>query len=175
MKTLDTRDLNERLEELKGLRDAVESASGELDDAKAALDSAKAELEELKAELGTADESNAEAIEKAEEAVTKAEEELEAAESAYEEAQREFNDDEKQELDELDELESEISGWADGETLIPESDFVDYVREMLEDCGDVPKGIPGYVAIDWDKTADNVKADYSEVTYQGETYLVRSC
>lgn len=46
---------------------------------------------------------------------------------------------------------------------------------MLNDIGDIPKNIPHYVEIDWEKTADNVRVDYTEVRYQGEDYLVRSC
>ena len=85
-----------------------------------------------------------------------------------------FSDDEKKELAELESLSEEISEWQHGEALIPEDEFVEYCQQLLEDIGDLPKDLPGYIAIDWDKTADNLRANYSEVEYQGTTYLVRS-
>ncbi len=45
--------------------------------------------------------------------------------------------------------------------------------KLLEDIGDLPSDLPSYIEIDWDKTADNLRVDYSEVEYQGTTYLVR--
>lgn len=84
----------------------------------------------------------------------------------------EWDNDNKEELDELENLESEISEWSYGATLIDESDFVEYCEEMLEDIGDLPRDMPSYIVIDWDATADNLKADYTTVTYQGTDYLV---
>jgi hypothetical protein len=100
--------------------------------------------------------------------------EIDHAEAALDSARDAFGPDEQKELKELEELESEVSEWSDGATLIPESDFADYCRELLDDCGDIPKGLPHYVVIDWEATADNIKADYSTVEFQGETYLVRA-
>lgn len=34
-------------------------------------------------------------------------------------------------------------------TLIRDSYFVDYVQELLEDCGDIPTNLPHYIHIDW--------------------------
>lgn len=58
-------------------------------------------------------------------------------------------------------------------TLIPEEDFVDYVEELVSDIGDLPREIPSYIVIDWQRTADNVRYDYDEVDYQGNTYYFR--
>ena len=137
MKTLDTRDLNDRKIELEGYRDA--------------LDTARALLAEAETE-----------------------QEKEQAQESVELAEIDFGEAEAEELAELEELESEISEWRHGETLILDSDFVDYVEEMLKDCGDLPKDIPWYIAIDWQKTADNIAIDYSTVIYQGQDYYVRS-
>jgi hypothetical protein len=63
--------------------------------------------------------------------------------------------------------------WEYGATLIRKDYFTSYAKEMLEDCGDIPKNIPWYVEIDWEKTAYNLLDDYSEVTIQGKTYYVR--
>lgn len=63
--------------------------------------------------------------------------------------------------------------WQYGEALIRRSYWAKYVQEMLEDTGDIPKDIPWYIAIDWDKTADNVEADYMSVDFDGVEYLIR--
>jgi hypothetical protein len=84
-----------------------------------------------------------------------------------------FDEAEIDELKELREIEAEVSGWRYGETLIPEEDFVSYCRGLLEDIGDLT-AMTWYIAIDMDATAENLKADYVEVEYLGNTYLVRS-
>jgi len=160
---LDTRDLNERKTELESLRDAVTEAEEALQEAKeSALDLAADE------EIDRDEQDHGATRAELEEDIADAERSLESAKEA-------FGDDEKAELAELEELESEISEWRHGETLIPENSFTDYIMETLEDCGTLPKDLPWYVAIDREQTAENCKADYTEVEYQGTTYLVRSC
>jgi hypothetical protein len=104
-------------------------------------------------------------------------EDAEAKEAATE-ALDEWDDDNGDELKSLKALaeEGENCGgdWAYGATLIRETYFVEYCIQMVQDIGDLPKDIPGYLEIDWDKTADNLRQDYSEVDYDGETYLIRS-
>lgn len=87
----------------------------------------------------------------------------------------EFAADERKELEELDSLESEVPEWYDGAALIPVDGWVDYCHELLYELGELPRDLPDYIAIDWEETADNLKADYSECEYQGETYLYRNC
>ena len=58
-------------------------------------------------------------------------------------------------------------------TFIRDSYFVEYARELLEDCGDIPKNLPSYIAIDWEETADNIQTDYTAVEIDGETYWYR--
>ena len=58
-------------------------------------------------------------------------------------------------------------------TLIPDDEFTDYCEELVSDIGDLPRDIPGYLVIDWKATANNLRVDYSEVEYEGETYLYR--
>lgn len=138
--TLDTRDLNERLEELAALETAVKEA-------REALDNLNADAPE---------------------------EEREAAESAIDAARLDFGDDGEEELAALRDLENEIGReWRHGVTLIPESKFTGYCQELLQDIGDLPKDLPGYLVIDWDATADNIRADYSTVEWDGDTYLFR--
>lgn len=64
--------------------------------------------------------------------------------------------------------------WVHGETLIRESYWVDYCEELCKDIGDMPRDIPHYIEIDWEKTADNIAADYSTVDFDGVTYYIRS-
>ena len=137
MKTIDTRDLYLRQQELQALKDAFEEAEAAL---KEATDDDREELE-----------------------VT-----FEAAESEY-------GSDEEKELKELDELESEISEFRHGVQMIPEDDFEDYARELADDIGAVPKDASWpCTCIDWEQAADELKGDYTEVEYQGDTYLVRA-
>ena len=58
--------------------------------------------------------------------------------------------------------------------MIEEDDFEDYVRELLVDCGYISKDFPYWIEIDWEATSENVKQDYSELEYKGETYYFRS-
>jgi len=58
-------------------------------------------------------------------------------------------------------------------TLVCDSYFTDYAREMLEDCGTIPRDLPSWVEIDWDATARNVRDDYTPVEIDGATYWYR--
>jgi hypothetical protein len=58
-------------------------------------------------------------------------------------------------------------------TLIRDSYFVTAMRELCEDIGDFPNGVPNYYVIDWEATADNLRADYSSVDFDGITYWYR--
>lgn len=57
--------------------------------------------------------------------------------------------------------------------LIAESHFADYCQELVEDIHDMPDGMPSYLVINWKATADNLRIDYSEVEFDGETFLYR--
>lgn len=58
-------------------------------------------------------------------------------------------------------------------TLIADSHFTDYAREMLEDCGTIPRDLPSWVEIDWNATARNIRVDYSSIEIDGVTYWYR--
>ena len=77
-------------------------------------------------------------------------------------------------IDEINELEDEISDFSFGETLIPEDDFTKYCEDMVNDCYDM-KNVPSFVKynINWEGVASDLEVDYSSVTYQGESFLVR--
>lgn len=136
-----------------------------------------ARLEELKEERDDLELSVSEAQEALDEAH---DEDKEAEESEIETAQERLDDWDKDNGDELkalqtlnDEAEGYADDWRHGATLIREDHFPDYCQELLADIGDLPRNLPDYLVIDWDATADNLKADYTEVDFDGTTYLVR--
>lgn len=103
-------------------------------------------------------------------------EELETQELKSESEENEFND--LQAL--LDELESNGGDeqWRGNWyplTLINEDYFTEYCCDLVKDIGDIPSSLPDYIStnIDWEGVADDLKVDYSEVTYNGETYYYR--
>ncbi len=63
--------------------------------------------------------------------------------------------------------------WTYGETLIRDDYFTKYARELLEDCGTIPRDLPYCLVIDWDATAQNVRVDYFPVDFDGVTYWIR--
>ena len=58
-------------------------------------------------------------------------------------------------------------------TLIRDSYFVEAMQELCEDIGDMPKGFPDYMVIDWTKTAENLRVDYTSAELDGVTYWFR--
>ena len=90
--------------------------------------------------------------------------------------------DEHAELSELEALLSELAGYGgdhqwEGEwyplTLIADDYFVEAMRELVMDIGDMPRKLPSYLEIDWEATADNLRVDYSSVEFNGTTYWYR--
>jgi hypothetical protein len=72
-----------------------------------------------------------------------------------------------------DELRDCCSDFNYGASIIHEDYFTDYTQELVTDCGYISSDFPGWIEIDWEATANNVKNDYSEVTYNGNTYFIR--
>ena len=67
-----------------------------------------------------------------------------------------------------------VEEWNYGAEFIAEEYFTEYVKDMLEGCGTIPRDLPDYIAIDWEETADNLKCDYVDAEFNGVTYYVRS-
>ena len=144
---VDSRDVEERIEELEQERDDLVDIR---DEASEALEDAEPE-----------DHAQAEAdLEEAVEALTEWD-----------------NSAEGSELNDLKAFRDEVnsSEWTYGLTLIHATYWVEYVEEMLIDIGDLPQDIPHYIVIDWDQTADNIQVDYSEADINGNTYYYRDC
>ena len=79
-------------------------------------------------------------------------------------------------IEEIDSIEDEIGSDFDyGITLIDKNDMEEYVKDLIEDLGYIPKDFPSWIEIDWTSTIYNVMQDYSEVTYQGTEYFYSNC
>jgi len=143
--TLDTRDLQKRLEKLQSLKEGVETAQSNVD-------------ELMVSDLAVVQPDFDEHMINVKDILSDAKDDFGGAEK---------------ELEELEFLSNEISEWNNGTQLIPEADFEDYCREFCKDIGDIPEDLPSYIVIDWEATARNIRMDYSECEYLGRTYLYR--
>ena len=86
--------------------------------------------------------------------------------------------DEGQELKSLlalqDQAEGYASDWKYGESLIRDSYFEDYAKELAEDTGAIDKNLswPNN-CIDWKQAARELQMDYTSVEFDGVTYWIR--
>jgi chromosome segregation ATPase len=177
---LDSRDIIERIEELESEK---ESELESLNEAKEEADQAVSDLEDKIREI----EGQLEQLEPEDEHRESLESRLEDLQEDLDEACDNQNDaykdvknfvfDDEEELSSLQSLAEEAEGyssdWAHGEALIRYDYFEDYCKQMLEDCGDLPKNLPSYIEIDWAATAKNLEADYTEVDFDGVSYFMR--
>lgn len=126
------------------------------------------------------------AVEEAEEALVEARdagEDTQAEEEALEDARlalEGWDDENGEDLEALRKLNEDGEGatreWIHGETLIREDYFPEYAEELCKDIGDIPRELPWYIAnhIDWEGVAGELKADYTEIDFYGDTYLIRA-
>lgn len=88
------------------------------------------------------------------------------------------NSEEAEELSVLKALAEEGEGspdWSHGETLIRDSYFEEYAEQLADDIGAIDRTANWPLnCIDWGKAADQLKADYSSVDFDGTTYWIRS-
>lgn len=170
---LDTRDLRVELEELDEL---FEEIASEIDEARERFETAKEAVDEARDEL-----EDAYGVELQEQCQDNLDEYL------YEvaDAENDLTDAEERLAEEYDEdkhneiraIFDEVSGAEHGVQLIEESYFTEYTKELCVDIGDIPSDLPDYIAnnIDWDGVAGELKIDYSEIEYDGNTYYYRNC
>jgi hypothetical protein len=78
-------------------------------------------------------------------------------------------------LEFAEEAEPYAPDWRDGCTLIRDSYFEDYARELAEDITeyDTMQERWPYTCIDWKKAASELQQDYNSVEFDGVTYWVR--
>lgn len=89
-----------------------------------------------------------------------------------------LDSDEWEELEALKALQEEAEGysedWKYGSTLIRDSYFEDYARELADDIGAIDKNASWPVnCIDWEQAANELKHDYTSVDFDGVDYWVR--
>lgn len=88
-----------------------------------------------------------------------------------------WTESEEEEYLELKAFIEEAEGYGDfrhGETLILESYFEKYSRELAEDIGAISGDETWPLnCIDWERAAEELKQDYSEFDFGGYTYLMR--
>lgn len=195
---IDIRDVIERVEELREQRShryAVgfnmpgympESDPAKFDDA----DDARASLAEEMRRSAETEEESAEELEDAANALEILSSEEEGAEWGRTIGQFHYwlsydglDADEKEELETLEGLLSDLEGYSGDEQwdgswypvmLIRESYFQEYAQELADDIGAIPKGA-GWpcTCIDWEQAARALLIDYSSVEYDGVTYWYR--
>jgi len=97
------------------------------------------------------------------------------------ELKTEFNSHRREDIQaELDTLEAfadqgrDFDDWEYGLQFIHEDFFQDFCEEYVRDSGDIDS-VPAFIveAIDWEIVADNMREDYTEVEFDGQTYLTR--
>lgn len=78
------------------------------------------------------------------------------------------------ELKDLNEAADEAgSSIENGETFIAESDFDDYAKEFATDVDLIREDSALYAFVDWERFANSLKGDYTEVKIGGVAYLIR--
>lgn len=150
---IDSRDVIARIEELESeletLTDAVDEARRGVDEPD--LDGDDRPLEEI--------------MEEARETLASAESDL-------------ADWDGEEELKTLKALADQCEGcgdWDSGEGLIRDSYFEEYAEQLADDIGAIDRNARWPVnCIDWEKAADELKADYTEVDFAGESYWIRA-
>lgn len=100
-------------------------------------------------------------------------------------AERELNEFNDEFEDELEFLESIVkqgentSDWGN-EALINEDYFTEHIKQLIEDCYEMPEEFDSgnwpfnHMEMDWDGAAEEAKVDYITIEAEGETYYIRS-
>jgi hypothetical protein len=89
-----------------------------------------------------------------------------------------LTEEDKEELRILDALQDDCEGyasdWRHGATLIRDSYFTQYAKNLAEDLGYIKRYVEWPLNhINWEAAAEELKVDYTEVDYDGVSYWVR--
>lgn len=80
--------------------------------------------------------------------------------------------------EDADDVASELEYYGDSiePTLISEGYFEDYCKELVSDLGYLPDNLPSFISsnIDWEGVASDLQVDYTNITLDGEDYLIRA-
>ena len=162
--SLDSRDIQKEIDNIESLENNYESDLESLNDE---LNDLQNELYNIENEEGYTDKQND--IDNKLEEIAEKENEIQECEVEYKRY--------TEELAELEALKEEIESNSDegfeyGIQLIHENYIDDYLDELLEGCGYLPKDLPYWIKIDWQATYDNMKEDYNEIELNGNTFYV---
>jgi len=156
---IDSRDIIKRFDELDSDKTDAETA---IEDAREALATYQAEHPAIEGQ----DETQAESY---------LQEDLATAEKALEEWQDGPDGEEYTVLEKLIDQCEGYGDWRHGETLIADSYFETYAQELADEIGRIDKRASWPLnCIDWAQAADELKADYTEVDFDGSIYWMRS-
>lgn len=168
---IDSRDIIERIDELESLRDSAEEDATEHNQN---ID----ELTELLENDNLSDHRRETLQQELEDLLPKKEKVFRDDGTREYWESDDFGDEEEKELHILLQLQDEAEGspdWRCGESLIRDSYFEEYAEQLAEDIGAIDSNANWPVnCIDWEKAADELKADYSRVDFDGVDYWIRS-
>lgn len=162
-KTIDVRDIIERVEELRDVRNTVDETHTAFLEASGAYNAARTIPQASEAER------NARKTD------------MDEARRVWIGASEDFTS-VSDELRTLEALLEDLAGYGGDHqwegvwypvTLIRDDYFENYAQELCEEIGDMPKGFPSYIEIDWEATARNIRQDYSSTEFDGVTYWYR--
>lgn len=80
----------------------------------------------------------------------------------------------EEEAEDIFELRSDCNNYARGDTLINEDYWVEYVQQMAEDIDGIDTSNWPYNRIDWEAAAEDLRMDYTTITWRGQDFYVRS-
>lgn len=109
----------------------------------------------------------------------KLQEEVDNAKDAFVAFDQSFDKDELDTLTEVISQGENSPDWSYGETLIHENYFIDYIKDLIDDCYDMPKEFKegkwpfNHLEMDWEGAAEEAKQDYMEIEVDGEIYYIR--
>lgn len=116
-----------------------------------------------------------------EEEITEAKDELEEEDATDEQVALELKiselEDEltaiKDEGESIMTLRDDCSDYARGSNLISESVFGEYCEEFAYDTGEISRDSQMAFYVDWDKYAEDMKMDYTTITFEGTDFYVQ--
>ena len=148
----------------------------DIEEITARVDELRSERDDLQSAIDEADSEQRDA--EGEDAIEDAIEALRVAQDAFDD----WEEDNAEELAELEKLLEEIGGyggdhqwegnWYPAE-LIAEHSFAEYAEELAGEIYDIPDTWP-HRCIDWQEAADELRQDYTSVTFRDTDYLYRS-
>ena len=119
------------------------------------------------------DEAQAE-IDELEEIVADLESDEDANELELADAQREVAVWKEENEKMFDELCSVVDELSRDDNLIADHQIDAYLQDEVDQLCPEVGDLPNWVVVDWESTYDNLKQDYSELTYGGDTYWYRA-